>query len=165
MTTAHETSDAFSDETLREQAVFQHAKKAEMKEMLGRLADGQTEMYKAVRNPSAPSQRWSDMLFLAEHGGMGENHPYNTAYTRGRVASNSEDLGIFSDVCVVDSQIPNVTLFHSNAFMSQSISNAFFIINMLCMTEMIHNLAVCYSSSPSLPLVPVDYSLSSSLSS
>ena len=98
VTTAHETSDAFSDETLREQAVFQHAKKAEMKEMLGRLADGQTEMYKAVRNPGVPSQRWSDMLFLAEHGGMGENHPYNTAYTRGRVASNSEDLGIFSDV-------------------------------------------------------------------
>lgn len=50
MTTAHETSDAFSDETLREQSIFQHAKKAEMKEMLGNLADGQIEMYKAVRN-------------------------------------------------------------------------------------------------------------------
>ncbi|KAF8474314.1 nexin sorting protein [Gautieria morchelliformis] len=47
VTTAHETSDAFSDETLREQAIFQHAKKAEMKEMLGQLADGQIEMYKA----------------------------------------------------------------------------------------------------------------------
>ncbi|KIJ29360.1 hypothetical protein M422DRAFT_188661, partial [Sphaerobolus stellatus SS14] len=47
VTTAHETSDAFSDETLREQEIFQYAKKAEMKEMLGNLADGQIEMYKA----------------------------------------------------------------------------------------------------------------------
>lgn len=50
MTTAHETSDAFSDETLREQAIFQFAKEAEMKEMLGNLADGQIEFYKAVSN-------------------------------------------------------------------------------------------------------------------
>lgn len=48
MTTAHETLDAFSDETLREQSVFQYAKEAEMKEMLGGLADGQIEFYKAV---------------------------------------------------------------------------------------------------------------------
>ncbi|KAJ7361539.1 nexin sorting protein [Mycena albidolilacea] len=46
VTTAHETSDAFSDETLREQAIFQHSKEAEMKEMLGNLADGQIEFYK-----------------------------------------------------------------------------------------------------------------------
>lgn len=48
MTTSHETSDAFSDETLREQVIFQQAKEAEMKEMLGGLADGQIEFYKAV---------------------------------------------------------------------------------------------------------------------
>lgn len=48
MTTAHETSDAFSDEVLREQIVFQHAKEAEMKEMLSHLAEGQIEFYKAV---------------------------------------------------------------------------------------------------------------------
>jgi sorting nexin-4 len=48
VTTAHETSDAFSDETLREQAVFQYAKDAEMKESLGALADGQIEFYKSV---------------------------------------------------------------------------------------------------------------------
>jgi sorting nexin-4 len=48
VTTAHETSDAFSDETLREQAVFQHAKEAEMKEMLGNLADGEIEFYKSA---------------------------------------------------------------------------------------------------------------------
>jgi sorting nexin-4 len=48
VTTAHETSDAFSDETLREQSVFQYAKEAEMKEMLGALADGQVEFYKAA---------------------------------------------------------------------------------------------------------------------
>ncbi|KAF9040465.1 nexin sorting protein [Hymenopellis radicata] len=46
--TAHETSDAFSDETLREQTIFQYAKEAEMKEMLGNLADGQIEFYKAA---------------------------------------------------------------------------------------------------------------------
>ena len=52
VTTAHETSDAFNDETLREQKVFQYAKEAEMKEVLGQLADGQIEFYKAVRPPS-----------------------------------------------------------------------------------------------------------------
>ncbi|KAK7695172.1 hypothetical protein QCA50_002362 [Cerrena zonata] len=46
--TAHETSDAFSDETLREQTVFQYSKEAEMKEVLGNLADGQIEFYKAA---------------------------------------------------------------------------------------------------------------------
>ncbi|KIM47769.1 hypothetical protein M413DRAFT_22374 [Hebeloma cylindrosporum] len=48
VTTAHETSDALSDETLREQTVFQYSKEAEMKEMLGNLADGQIELYKAA---------------------------------------------------------------------------------------------------------------------
>jgi sorting nexin-4 len=48
VTTAHETSDAFSDETLREQIIFQYAKEAEMKEMLGNLADGQIEFYKTA---------------------------------------------------------------------------------------------------------------------
>jgi sorting nexin-4 len=48
VTTAHETSDAFSEETLMEQEVFQHAKKAELKEMLNTIADGEIEMYKAV---------------------------------------------------------------------------------------------------------------------
>ena len=51
MTTAHETSDAFSDETLNEQAIFQRAKEAELKEMLGSLADGQIEMYSQVCHP------------------------------------------------------------------------------------------------------------------
>lgn len=55
VTTAHETSDAFSDETLREQAVFQYAKEAEMKEMLGNLADGQIEFYKAASIDVFPS--------------------------------------------------------------------------------------------------------------
>jgi sorting nexin-4 len=48
VTTAHETSDAFSDETLREQAIFQFSKESEMKEMLGNLADGEVEFYKNV---------------------------------------------------------------------------------------------------------------------
>lgn len=48
VTTAHETSDAFSEETLREQTIFQYAKEAEMKELFGNLADGQIEFYKAA---------------------------------------------------------------------------------------------------------------------
>ena len=54
VTNAHETSDAFSEETLREQVIFQHAKRAEMKDMFGTLADGQIEMYRAVRFPLPP---------------------------------------------------------------------------------------------------------------
>lgn len=49
MTAAHETSDAFSEEALREQTIFQYGKEAEMKEMLGGLANTQIEFYKAVR--------------------------------------------------------------------------------------------------------------------
>jgi sorting nexin-4 len=48
VTTAHETSDTFSNETLREQVAFQYAKEAEMKEMLSNLADGQIELYRNV---------------------------------------------------------------------------------------------------------------------
>jgi len=48
VTTAHETSDAFSDETLREQTVFQYSKEAEMKEMLSNLADGEVEFYQSA---------------------------------------------------------------------------------------------------------------------
>ncbi|CCO28273.1 Sorting nexin-4 AltName: Full=Autophagy-related protein 24 [Rhizoctonia solani AG-1 IB] len=47
VTNANEVSNAFSDETLKEHAIFQHAKRAEMKEMLGNLADGQIELYKS----------------------------------------------------------------------------------------------------------------------
>ena len=48
VTTAHETSDTFSNETLLEQVTFQYAKEAEMKEMLSNLADGQIELYRSV---------------------------------------------------------------------------------------------------------------------
>ncbi|RXW19154.1 hypothetical protein EST38_g6689 [Candolleomyces aberdarensis] len=48
VTTAHETSDAFNDATLREQAIFQYSKEAEMKDIFGDLADGQIEFYKAA---------------------------------------------------------------------------------------------------------------------
>ncbi|KAF5323530.1 hypothetical protein D9611_005678 [Ephemerocybe angulata] len=48
VTTAHETSDAFNDATLREQTIFQYSKEAEMKDILGDLADGQIEFYKAA---------------------------------------------------------------------------------------------------------------------
>ena len=45
---AHEESDQFSNDTLKEQQVFQYEKRTEMKEMLSELADGQIEMYKQV---------------------------------------------------------------------------------------------------------------------
>lgn len=49
MTTAHETSEAFNEEVLRENTIFQYAKETEMKQLLSSLADGQIEMYQAVR--------------------------------------------------------------------------------------------------------------------
>ncbi|WWC87895.1 sorting nexin-4 [Kwoniella dendrophila CBS 6074] len=44
VTTAHETSTAFSDEVLKEHTVFDLSKKEEMKEILQTYADGQVEM-------------------------------------------------------------------------------------------------------------------------
>ncbi|KAK1927519.1 hypothetical protein DB88DRAFT_478298 [Papiliotrema laurentii] len=44
VTTAHETSTAFSDEVLKEHAVFELSKKQEMKDLLQTYADGQVEM-------------------------------------------------------------------------------------------------------------------------
>ncbi|WWC60311.1 sorting nexin-4 [Kwoniella dejecticola CBS 10117] len=44
VTTAHETSTAFSDEVLKEHTVFELSKKEEMKEILQTYADGQVEM-------------------------------------------------------------------------------------------------------------------------
>jgi hypothetical protein len=71
VTTAHETSDAFSDETLREQIIFQHAKEAEMKEMLENLADGQIEFYKAVSWAMFRICCTRLTLFLAGNGRVG----------------------------------------------------------------------------------------------
>jgi hypothetical protein len=84
VTTAHETSDAFSDETLREQAIFQFAKESEMKEMLGNLADGQIEFYKSVSFPHCPFPR-SLCLIAGDaqgHGGMGANHTSHRKHPR-----------------------------------------------------------------------------------
>ncbi|KAK8861583.1 sorting nexin-4 [Kwoniella newhampshirensis] len=44
VTTAHETSTAFSDEVIKEHTVFDLSKKEEMKEMLQTYSDGQVEM-------------------------------------------------------------------------------------------------------------------------
>lgn len=49
MTEAHELADAFNAETFKEQTVFEHAKRAEMKDLLNDLADGQIAMYRQVR--------------------------------------------------------------------------------------------------------------------
>jgi sorting nexin-4 len=48
VTTAHETSTAFSDEVLKEHTVFELSKKEEMKDLLGTYADGQIEMLQKV---------------------------------------------------------------------------------------------------------------------
>jgi sorting nexin-4 len=48
VTTAHETSTAFSDEVLKEHAIYDMSKKQEMKELLQTYADGQVEMFQRV---------------------------------------------------------------------------------------------------------------------
>lgn len=48
MTTAHETSTAFSDEVIKEHDIFEMSKQQEMKEMLQAHADGQVEMFQRV---------------------------------------------------------------------------------------------------------------------
>ena len=48
VTTAHETSTAFSDEVIKEHDIFELSKQQEMKEMLGGYADGQVEMFERV---------------------------------------------------------------------------------------------------------------------
>jgi len=46
VTAAHETSDSFSDETLREQRTFELSKRAEMRDMMDILANGHVEFYR-----------------------------------------------------------------------------------------------------------------------
>jgi sorting nexin-4 len=48
VTSASDTLEAFSEETLKEQKIFDHAKRAEMKDILGELVDGQIEIYEQV---------------------------------------------------------------------------------------------------------------------
>ena len=48
VTTAHETSTAFSDEVIKEHDIFELSKQQEMKEMLQAHADGQVEMFQRV---------------------------------------------------------------------------------------------------------------------
>jgi len=65
VTIAHDTSDAFSDETLREQTVFQYAKEAEMKEMLGNLAEGEIEFYQSVGRSLNQNDSWAKSFLQA----------------------------------------------------------------------------------------------------
>ena len=48
VTTAHETSTAFSDEVMKEHNVYELSKKQEMKDLLQTYADGQVEMLQRV---------------------------------------------------------------------------------------------------------------------
>lgn len=48
METAHETSTAFSDEVIKEHAVFELSKRQEMKDLLQTYAHGQVEMFQRV---------------------------------------------------------------------------------------------------------------------
>lgn len=64
MTTAHETSTAFSDEVIKEHAVFELSKKEEMKDLLQTYADGQVEMLQQAmddwdRVSRAIAPRWT----------------------------------------------------------------------------------------------------------
>lgn len=60
VTTAHETSTAFSDEVIKEHDVFELSKQQEMKEMMETYADGQVEMF----------QRVSDLLIIGGEEGL-----------------------------------------------------------------------------------------------
>lgn len=48
VTTAHETSTAFSEEVIKENVIFELSKDQEMKELLQTYADGQVEMLQRV---------------------------------------------------------------------------------------------------------------------
>lgn len=86
VSTAAETSDAFSDETLKEHAVFQHAKQAEMKEMLSAVADGQIEMYQKARlKQERPGSPHVNICFVLGNGKLGEIDTANTAHKGRRV--------------------------------------------------------------------------------
>lgn len=58
-----------------------------MKEMLGDLADGQIEFYKAVSLCLFPIQTaiFTLMLRAPGHGGMGTDYPHYRSDTRGRL--------------------------------------------------------------------------------
>ncbi|KAF8313840.1 lipid binding protein [Clavulina sp. PMI_390] len=60
VSTAAETSDAFSDETLKEYLIFQHEKQAEMKDALGAVVDGQIEMYRKAM------EEWDKLIPVIE---------------------------------------------------------------------------------------------------
>lgn len=67
MTTAHETSNAFSDEVLKEHQYFEMNKQEEMREMLQSYADGQVEMLKRSM------EDWDRVSHVsAERGGADE---------------------------------------------------------------------------------------------
>lgn len=86
VTAAHETSDAFSAETLKEQAVFEHAKRAEMKEILGEMVDGQIEMYQQVRTMLFDSEQRMNSEFLSQGDErLGFDYPDNATHSCGRL--------------------------------------------------------------------------------
>ena len=60
MTTAHETSTAFSYEVMKEHNVFELSRKQEMKDLLQTYADGQVEMLQRVRE----AYSWTDQRLM-----------------------------------------------------------------------------------------------------
>jgi hypothetical protein len=71
---------------LREQTTFHYAKEAEMKEMLGNLADGQIELYRSVSDIVVVSTTSPYLFVVLGHGRVGQDYPDYSAYTRGRLA-------------------------------------------------------------------------------
>lgn len=103
VTVAHDTSDAFSEETLREQKIFQCAKEAEMKELLGNLADGQIEFYKAVGGNLLCCLRRVGWLTCPNtgYGGVGAHHPGHTTHSGRRMRGTRDRIGfVLSFACV-----------------------------------------------------------------
>ncbi len=116
MTAAHETSTAFSDEVIKEHTVFELSKQQEMKEMLGRYADGQVEMLQRameewdrvsrvhmlaseppadwlVDQRARPQRRQTRLALGASLSGcmLTTDHPPSPAHPGGRVVGMSDD--------------------------------------------------------------------------
>lgn len=68
--------------------MFQYAKESEMKEMLGNLAEGQIEFYKAVSLSFYNRFYVYQQPFDTGNGGMGENYTNHSTDSSGRLIFN-----------------------------------------------------------------------------
>lgn len=80
VTTAHETSNAFSEEVIKENEIFELSKDQEMKELLQTYADGQVELLQRV-SLTGESKRLRSRADRLVDGRLGQDHPPAPAHT------------------------------------------------------------------------------------